>query len=167
MPNTSNPQTPATCEPMLTKTQPASDLKLPMEHRMRKSGTACKRCLCQAPPKHSNTLKMVARDAFAKRLRNTQTPGMRKSGTAPGFEPNAHKKTPVKVLRVTFGSTTNLWKNGLSKIRAQRTRKNTSKSTTNLWKNGLKKPKPCQTLATLKHQQLASPCSPKRSPLQI
>ena len=74
MPNTSNPQTPATCEPMLTKTQPASDLKLAMEHRMRKSGTACKRCLCQAPPKHSNTLKMVARDAFAKRLRNTQTP---------------------------------------------------------------------------------------------
>ena len=47
MPNTSNPQTPATCEPMLTKTQPASDLKLAMEHRMRKSGTACKRCLCQ------------------------------------------------------------------------------------------------------------------------
>ena len=61
-------------KPMLTKTQPASDLKLAMEHRMRKSGTACKRCLCQAPPKHSNTLKMVARDAFAKRPRNTQTP---------------------------------------------------------------------------------------------
>ena len=103
-----------------------------MENRMRKSGTAAG----FDPNAHKkNTSKSASRHLWIhyKPLEAMEN-RMRKSGTAAGFEPNAHKNTPVKMLRVTFGSTTNLWKNGHSRIRAQRTQKNTSKSASrHLW----------------------------------
>ena len=187
-------QTPATCEPMLTKTQPVRSKAGHGKPHAKKQTSSTNR----AQRTQKNTSKSASGHLWIhykpleKRSQEAQTmPNTSNTQTPATCEPMPTKTQPasgpklamVKVLRVTFGSTTNLWKNDLSKTFGKtasagfepnahkktpvKVLRVTFGSTTNLWKNGLKKPKPCQTLATLKHQQHASPCSPKRSPRQI